>query len=255
MILDKIVAVKKEEIKIAKELRPLKTFVDKIELAEPSFYKALSKSGISLIAEIKKASPSKGIIRADFDPVKIAFEYENANVDAISVLTDKEFFQGDLEYLHMVSKNVKTPLLRKEFIIDEYQIYEAKLKGAHAILLIGEILTYKELSRFIELAKGLKLDVLVEVHSHEILKKVLDTEANIVGVNNRNLQTFEVNINNAIELKNKIDKNRLVVAESGIRDRLDVEILEKAGIDAMLIGETIMRSNDMKGKIDELLGR
>lgn len=255
MILDRIVEFKLGEVEKRKKEVLLESFIDKIEKKETNFYNNLSKEGISLIAEVKKASPSKGIIRADFDPVKIAKEYENAGVAAMSVLTDTEFFKGKLEYLIDIEKEVKTPLLRKEFIIDEYQIYEAKYSGASAILLIGEILEYNKLMKFIELAYSLKLDVLLEVHTMEILKKALDTPARIIGVNNRDLKTFEVDINNVIRLKEHVSSNRLVVAESGIRNREDVIHLEKNGIDAMLIGESIMKSSNIGESIRKLLGR
>lgn len=255
MILDKIVEFKIKELAKRKKDVLLSSFIDKIILKETDFYNNLAKDGMSLIAEVKKASPSKGIIREDFDPVKIAKEYENSCVDAISVLTDYEFFKGKLEYLDLIAKEVKTPLLRKEFIIDEYQIYEAKYYGASAILLIGEILDYNTLMKFIELAYSLKLDVLLEVHSMEILKKALDTPARIIGVNNRNLKTFEVDLNNVINLREHIPSGRLTVAESGIKTREDVVKLEKNGIDAMLIGESIMKSNDIGESIKLLLGR
>ena len=254
MILDKIIEYKRFEVEERKRDLPLSSFINEIELKETKFHEKLSKKGISLIAEVKKASPSKGIIRESFDPIEIAETYEKSNVDAISVLTDKKFFQGDLSYLEKIAKTIKTPLIRKEFIIDEYQIYEAKRYGASAILLIGEVLDYKTLNSFIEKAFELKLDVLLEVHSEEILKKALDTQTKIIGINNRNLQTFEVSLRNSIDLREKIDGSRLVVAESGIRTREDVILLEKNGIDAMLVGETFMREDDINKKIRELMG-
>ena len=255
MILNKIVETKKVEVLKKKQEIPLRSFIDKIDLTETYFKRNLSKKGISLIAEIKKASPSKGIICENFDYMDIARQYADANVSAISVLTDEKFFQGNIKYLNKISKNITKPLLRKDFIIDEYQIYEAKYYGASAILLIGEILSYKKLMKFIALARELKLEVLVEVHSKEILKKVLDTSVEIIGVNNRNLQTFKVDFRNVLILKDDIPKDKIVVAESGIKTRNDVEMLEKNGVDAILVGETIMKSNDIPYTIKKLLGR
>jgi len=255
MILDKIVETKKSEVSKKKQEIPLVNFIDKINLTKTCFKENLSKKGMSLIAEIKKASPSKGIICENFDYMKIAKQYSESNVSAISVLTDETYFKGNIKYLNQISKKIIKPLLRKDFIIDEYQIYEAKYYGASAILLIGEILTYAKLLKFINLAKKLKLDVLLEVHSKEILKKVLDTPAEIIGVNNRNLQNFEVDLNNVITLRNDIPKDKIVVAESGIKTRSDVEMLEKNGIDAILVGETIMKSEDIPFTIKKLLGR
>ncbi|BDU50491.1 indole-3-glycerol phosphate synthase TrpC [Haliovirga abyssi] len=255
MILDEIINHKKIEIKKLKSENSLDNFINKIKLFESKFKENLSKKGISIISEVKKASPSKGIIREDFNYLKIAKEYEENGASAISVLTDKKFFQGDSKYLYDISKEVELPTLRKDFIIDEYQIYEAKYLGAHAILLIGEVLDYKTLIKFIELANRLKLGVLLEVHSEEVLKKALDTPAKIIGVNNRNLQTFNVDIYNVIKLREKIPMDRLVVAESGIKSREDIKLLEKNYIDAALIGETLMKSKNIGKKLLELLGR
>ncbi len=255
MILDKIIEAKKIEVDILKKEKPLESFIDTIEIKPTFFYDKLAMEGISIIAEVKKASPSKGIIKEDFNPIEIAKEYEQNNAAAISVLTEKDFFKGSTEYLLNISKIVKTPLLRKDFIFDEYQIYEAKKNGASAVLLIGEILNYNQILDFYGICQKLKLDILIEVHSLEVLKKVLDTPCRIIGVNNRNLNTFEVDIKTTLRLKEYITGERLTVAESGINKRADVEMLERNGVNAILVGESLMRAESISLKIKELLGR
>ena len=253
MFLEKIVEYKKWEIENRKKKSSILDF-NLMNPIEVSFYKQLSKKGISIIAEVKKASPSKGIIREDFHPIEIAKEYEESSVAAISVLTEKRFFLGDENYLEDISKLVKIPTLRKDFIIDEFQIYEAKHLGAAAILLISEILEYKELLKFIELAHKLGMDVLCECHSLDPLKKILDTPAKIIGINNRDLKTFNVDLNNSLDLREHIMKSHIVVSESGIKTREDIVKLERSMIDAVLIGETLMRSKSIKNEIKNLLG-
>ncbi len=207
---------------------------------------------IKFLAEVKKASPSAGIIREDFNYLNIAKEYEAGGASAISVLTDKEFFKGDLKYLSEIKKTVSLPVLRKDFIIDPYQIYEAKAAGADLVLLIARILTKDQIDTFLALTHKLGMECLVEVHDIDELNTVLETEASIIGINNRNLDTFETNIETTLQLCHLIPEEKIIVSESGIKTRADVLNLEKAGIDAILIGETLMRSQDITQKINEL---
>jgi indole-3-glycerol phosphate synthase len=215
---------------------------------------------IALIAEVKKASPSAGVICKDFDPVRIAKEYEAAGASCLSVLTDEKFFQGSLEYLRQIRAAVKLPLLRKDFIIDERQILEAIEWGADAILLIVAILSDAQLAKFHSLATEAGLAVLVEVHDEVELKRALKISPALVGVNNRNLKTFKVDLATTEKLAVKISPSlatrhsSLLVAESGIHTRADVERLKKCGANAILVGESLMRGGDIKSKIRELIG-
>ncbi|MBI4837667.1 MAG: indole-3-glycerol phosphate synthase TrpC, partial [Nitrospirae bacterium] len=203
---------------------------------------------------IKKASPSKGIIRENFDLSGIADIYDRKNVDAISVLTERHFFQGSIDYLRAVRKITKKPLLRKDFIFDEYQVYESRVNGADAILLIVACLEQSRLKDLRELAKELSLDSIVEVHDSKELETALSSGADIIGINNRNLKTFEININTTVRLLKDIPLDRIVVSESGINTRADVEVMEAAGADAILAGTVFMKSRDIGAKIDELMG-
>ena len=209
----------------------------------------------SLIAEIKKASPSKGLLREDFNPLKIAEVYEKKEVSAISVITEERFFMGRLEYLEKVKALVSQPVLRKDFLFDKYQIYESRLARADAVLLIAASLEKSEIEDLKGLAQELSLDCLVEVHTLKELDKALYGGAEIVGVNNRDLSTFKVDINRTLEMLPDIPDDRVVVSESGISTYEDVDILAHSRIDAMLIGTAIMKSPDIGKKIDELLGR
>ncbi len=216
---------------------------------------ALKKDNkIKFIAEIKKASPSAGIIREEFNYINIAKEYEASGASAISVLTDKEFFKGDIKYLSEIKKTVSLPVLRKDFIIDPYQIYEARVAGADLVLLIARILTKERIDSFLTLSRELGMECLVEVHDNDELEKVLETEATIVGINNRNLDTFETSLDTTLQLCHQVPEDKIVVSESGTKTRADVLALEEAGIDAILIGETLMRSRDISQKIKELFG-
>ncbi|WMI82617.1 indole-3-glycerol phosphate synthase TrpC [Anaerotignum sp. MB30-C6] len=220
------------------------------------FQKALEQDGMSFICEIKKASPSKGVIAEDFPYLSIAKEYEQTGAAAISILTEPKFFKGSIEYLKEVSSAVKTPTLRKDFIIDPYQIYEAKLCGASAVLLIAEILEEEKLKAFLNLAESLGLSVLVESHSLPQLKKSLRCGAKIVGVNNRNLETFEVDMKTSLSLRAYVPDDVLYVVESGIKTPEDIKLLSDYGVDGVLIGETLMRSKDkvaMMSKLRSLL--
>jgi len=258
MILDDIIAYKKEELAETKRRSSFQDVRARIADAGPvrGFGKALSAgTGIGLIAEVKKASPSKGVIREDFDPVTIAQIYEKAGASCLSVLTEKKFFQGDLAYLGMIRAAVKLPLLRKDFIIDEYQIFEARSAGADALLLIAACLEKQQLKDYLGIAAGLGLDVLVESHTYKELDRSLHAGALLVGINNRDLQTFAVSLQTTLDLLTDIPDDRTVVSESGIKTRDDVVKLRQAGVDAVLVGESLMREKDIGKKMKELLGK
>lgn len=256
MFLDKIVESTKLRVEQGKKLRSFAQ-VRQDALMESrdavfSFRRAVSQQGMSFICEVKKASPSKGVIAEEFPYLEIAKEYELAGASAISVLTEPEFFLGSPEYLTEIRQTVNVPLLRKDFIIDPYQIYEAKLIGASAILLISEILEETQLSEYLQTAGELGLSVLTECHSRPCLEKALRAGADIIGINNRNLVTFEVDIETCIRLSAEVPDGCLKVAESGIRTPQEVGRVAAAGIDAVLIGETLMRSTDKKGELERL---
>jgi indole-3-glycerol phosphate synthase len=263
-ILDKIVAQKKIEI-AALPMRTVTAADVQAALrargGARDFAAALRHprhGAMALIAEVKKASPSAGIICADFDPVKIARQYEAAGADCLSVLTDEKFFQGSLAYLKQIRQAVKLPLLRKDFIVDERQILEAAEAGADAILLIVAILSDAQLKQFHALATEGGLTALVEAHDDLELERALAAGAQVVGVNNRDLKTFKVDLGTTERLAEKIrggHSGKILVAESGIHDRADVERLEKCGAQAILVGESLMRHADIKAKAAELLGR
>ncbi len=255
MILDEIHAYKLKEVAESKRLVSVESLKERCnDMPEVvKFGTALKRDNrIKFIAEVKKAYPSAGIIREDFNYIDIAKEYEVGGASAISVLTDKEFFKGDLKYLSEIKETVSLPALRKDFIIDPYQIYEARAAGADLVLLIARILNKEEINAFLELSHELGMECLVEVHDSDELEKVLETEAVIVGINNRNLDTFETNLETTLQLYQQIPAGKIVVSESGIKTRADVLVLENAGIDAILIGETLMRSKDISQKIKEL---
>lgn len=264
-ILDKIVAQKKIEtaklphraissadLKAALQARGgVRSFENALRNPRPA--------GVSLIAEVKKASPSAGVICKDFDPVRIAKQYEAAGANCLSVLTDEQFFQGALEYLKQIRQTVKLPLLRKDFIIDERQILEAVEWGADAILLIVAILDDAQLKHFHTLAVEAGLTALVEVHDEEELDRALAADARVVGVNNRNLKTFNVDLATTERLATKLrnapgGREKLLVAESGIHTRADVERLARCSAQAILVGESLMKHADIKGKVTELVG-
>lgn len=257
MILEEIVEAQKGEVANLKVIRPL------VELKEVlrdtpyprNFREALSSSDCSIIAEVKRRSPSKGTLREDFDPVKIAAIYEESGAAAISVLTERKFFGGDSSYLLGIKKIVDIPLLRKDFIIDPYQIYETRVIGGDALLLIAGIMKEEQLQDFIHLAESLGLSSLTEVHTREELDKALSAGADIIGINNRDLKNFSTDLKTSLELAPSVPGDKIVVSESGIHTRGDIEILMKAGIHCFLIGETLMRASDMGAKLGELLGR
>ena len=257
-ILDEIVAYKREFIAAQMEETP---FEEMAQLAEdapepPSFFEGLADGDdIAVIAEVKKASPSKGIIRGDFDPVGIAEIYAANGASALSVLTDEKFFQGSADYLTQISSVIDRPILRKEFTIDPYQIYEARAIGASAVLLIVSILTPDELVSFLDISRALDLDALVEVHEEAELMVALEAGADIVGINNRNLKTFETSLDTTFQLIDRMPDDVLKVSESGIYTRDDVVRLRNAGADAVLVGESLMREPDIGSKLQELTGR
>ena len=217
-----------------------------------SFYEALCKPGISFICECKKASPSKGIIAQEFDHKRIADEYEKAGADAISVLTEPKWFLGADSYLKDISHSVKIPCLRKDFTVDEYMIYEAKALGASAVLLICSILDDGALKEYIEVATSLSLDALVEAHDDAEIERAIKCGARIIGVNNRNLKDFSVDTSNASNLRRLVPKDILFVSESGIKGPEDVAVMAEAGVDAVLVGETLMRADDKKEMLKKL---
>jgi len=210
---------------------------------------------IALIAEIKKASPSAGLIRADFDPVEIARAYQAHGAACISVLTDRPYFQGGLEYLEQVRSAVDLPVLRKDFIIDPYQVFEARAAGADAVLLIAECLDDRALAELHACIMGLGMTPLVEFYEPENLTRVLCIGTRLIGINNRNLHTFQTDLEHTIRLRERIPADRLVVGESGIRTRQDVERLAAAGVNAILVGESLMRQPEIGPAVDRLLGR
>ena len=258
-ILDKIVAEKRLEVtRLHSQSGKLRqAAAARTEFRD--FAGALKREeSVRLIAEIKKASPSAGVIAPNFDSIRIASGYEAAGASALSVLTDEKFFQGRIEYLRLIRDAVRLPLLRKDFIVDELQVYESVAKGADAVLLIVAILDDPQVKGFRELAESLKLSVLVEVHDERELDRALGSGATIIGVNNRDLRDFSVNLATTEKLAAKLKRGMCgkytLVAESGIHTRADVEQLVNAGVDAILVGETLMRSADIGAKVKELIG-
>jgi len=255
-MLDEIVQKTKERLEISKQeksLDELKREVNEMDISlDFPFKTALSDSEISIIAEVKRASPSKGMIADDFDYVLIAKEYEDAGASAISVLTEPNFFKGSNDYLKEISQNVTIPLLRKDFIIDEYMIWEAKLLGASAVLLIVSILDIVQLKKFLDLAHDLGLSAIVEAHDGNEIRTALNVGAEIIGVNNRDLTDFSVDIENSINLRRCVSGDVIFISESGIKTPEDVRKLKENNVDAVLIGETLMKSDDKKALISEL---
>jgi indole-3-glycerol phosphate synthase len=259
MILDKIVKETKTRVRREKQ----KTSLDEISALAQSyknklepfaFEKALSKNDISFICEVKKASPSKGVICEDFPYLEIAKDYQAAGAACISVLTEPEFFLGKNEYLTQIKNETDLPILRKDFIIDEYQIYEAKAIGADCVLLICAVLDIEALKKYIKLCDALGLSALVEAHDEDEIKSAISAGARVVGVNNRNLKTFQVDIENSVRLRKLVPPSVLFVAESGIGTSEDINILRKAKVDAVLIGEALMKSSNKKEMLSSLRG-
>lgn len=224
-------------------------------VATPAFETALRAPGMQFICEVKKASPSKGLIADDFDPVSIAREYAAAGAAAVSCLTEPYWFQGSDEHLAGIARSVALPVLRKDFVVDEYMVYQAKALGAGAVLLIAAILTDAQLAWFARIAADLGMSALVEAHDAEEVERAVACGARVVGVNNRDLATFAVDLTTSLRLRAHVPSDIVFVAESGIRSREDVGLLEAAGVDAVLVGETLMRSSDKRAMLDELRGR
>ncbi|MDR3256257.1 MAG: indole-3-glycerol phosphate synthase TrpC [Endomicrobium sp.] len=255
MILDEIVAATKIRVKKTKLQKSFKAIKEEVLNKKKSFFyfeKVLSMSGINFICEIKRASPSKGLISYDFKYKEIALEYEKAGVAAISVLTEPDFFLGSIKYLQEIKSIVKIPILRKDFIIDSYQIYESKLIGADAILLICSILSYDVLKEFMEIAQEIGISCLVEVHNEKEIETALNVGAKIIGVNNRNLKTFEVDFNNSMKLRKLVPFDKIFVSESGIKTKEHIDILKANNVNAVLIGEELMKSNNIAARLIEL---
>ena len=245
-ILDEIVAKTKSKLEEKKQGLSLEQLISKIDfknLKETNFKKSLQNKAEAIIAEIKKASPSAGIISDNFDPVLKSKEYESFGASALSILTEEDYFLGNIEYLKDVKAITSLPILRKDFIVDEYQIYESKLIGADCILLIASILNDEELKNFSETADRLKLDYIIEVHDDEELQRVQHFSNAIIGVNNRNLKTFDVDINNSVELKKIFEGENIFIAESGIKSKKDIEYLKQHNINVFLIGESLMKGD------------
>ena len=245
-ILDEIIAKTKSKLEEKKQglsLEELSSKIDFENLKETNFKKSLQDKAEAIIAEIKKASPSAGIISDNFDPVSKSKEYESFGASALSILTEEDYFLGNIQYLKDVKATTSLPILRKDFIVDEYQIYESKLIGADCILLIASILNDKELKNFSETAERLKLDYIIEVHDEEELQRVQHFSNAIIGVNNRNLKTFDVDINNSVELKKIFEGENIFIAESGIKSKKDIEYLQQHNINVFLIGESLMKGD------------
>jgi len=259
-ILDEIVETKRREVAAARRRMPLEELAEQARetsLAFPirDFAAAITQSGpIRLIAEVKKASPSAGVIRADFNPVDIARIYQDHGADCLSILTDESYFQGHLTYLARVKAGTALPCLRKDFVIDEYQVVEARLAGADAVLLIAEILDEAQLAFLTDRAKSLGMSVLVEFHDEANLSKALTCGADLVGVNNRDLHRMVTHLDHTLRLCDKIPPEVPVVSESGIKTHEDVERLQAAGVSAILVGESLMKQPDIGKAVDDLLG-
>lgn len=256
MILDEIIRKTKEDLELRKQTYTM-DWLGRSLAYNPfmprdvkPYLQATKENPYRIIAEVKKASPSKGIIKEDFDPLLIAKAYELGGADAISVLTEPHFFKGDLEYLTQIRRYVPTPLLRKDFIIDEYQILEALVYGADFILLIAKALSKSELKKLLEYALRLDLEVLVEIHDKEDLIKAIFAGANIIGINHRNLETFEMDMSLTEKLMPLIPNGKIIVAESGLVDKATIEYLSKVGADAFLIGEYFMRQPDIQTALE-----
>ncbi len=254
--LDEILAYKRREVQKRMQEIDLAKLRERITPRSDrrSFKNAVKrKDGVALIAEIKRASPSAGMIREDFQPTALARAYENGGAHALSVLTDEHFFQGHLKHVLQARSVTSLPCLRKDFVVDEYQIWEARLAEADAVLLIVAALQKKELQCLLGIAKKVELDALVEVHNQSELDIALEVGAFIIGINNRDLQTFHVNLAITEELASKIPKDRIIVSESGIHDAKDVQRVRNSGVDAVLVGESLMRQSDVEAATKALL--
>ena len=245
-ILDEIVSKKRTRVNEAKSIvsiEDIQNQLEKLSLLKSNFKNNLENQTQAIIAEIKKASPSAGIIAEDFNPILKGQEYEKMGARSLSILTEEDFFQGSNEVLQDVKKVTNLPILRKDFIIDDYQIYESKLIGADCILLITSILSDSQIEEYVSKAEAINLDVLIEVHDEEELGRVSKFHNALIGVNNRNLKTFEVDLMNAVRLRKNYDGNQIFIAESGIKSSTDIEYLASNNINVFLIGESLMRGN------------
>jgi len=254
-VLDEIIAKKKEEVEHRKEILPLAHLKKRIAQQKPSLNFALALKGkpIQLIAEVKQASPSRGILCPDFNPAELATTYVQGGASAISVLTEVNYFKGSIDHLATIREMVKLPLLRKDFIFDSYQVYESRAYGADALLLIAAILSQEQLNEFLSLSHSLGLKCLVEVHNKSELERTLLSGAEIIGINNRDLSTFTVDINTTGQLRPLIPKQKIVVAESGIKSRNDIDKLKGWGVDAVLIGEALVTADNILTRMKELM--
>ncbi|RKY70477.1 MAG: indole-3-glycerol phosphate synthase TrpC [Candidatus Latescibacterota bacterium] len=255
-ILDEIAEYKRTFVAECKRRVPLEETRRRAEKQGPTrnFAGALKASGMSIIAEIKRQSPSRGVIRADVDPATVARIYETNGARAISVLTDERYFGGSLKDLGAVRDAANLPLLRKEFVVDAYQIYEARAAGADAVLLIVSLLTKEALRDYISLTAELGLAALVEIHTGKELEQAMKVDARIIGINNRNLKTFKTDLKTTFDLVRDISKDRIIVSESGIQSGADIVRLQTAGVDAVLVGEALMRKEDIGGALRALIG-
>ncbi len=255
MILDEIVHHKREEVAERKQRVPLRVVEERLQYAIPvnDFRAALRRDGISIIAEIKRRSPSRGDILPDVDAVKLAALYEQAGARALSILADKKYFGGALEDITKVANHTKLPCLCKEFVIDPYQIYEARVAGADAVLLIVRILSDADLALFLREIAALGMTALVETHNEDEIKRALAVGASVIGINNRDLDTLEVDVNTTLRLKKLVPGGNTLVSESGIKTRREVKMLEDGGVDALLVGESLLTSDNIRAQLESLL--
>jgi indole-3-glycerol phosphate synthase len=254
-MLNEIITRKREEVEQRKKDIPISALKERIarRRAPLDFASALKGEGIRLIAEVKRASPSRGVLCPDFDPVALAKTYAQGGAAAISILTETNYFQGNLDHLALVRKTVNIPLLRKDFIFDPYQVYESRAYGADALLLIVAILSQEQLAELLALSHSLGLSSLVEVHNESEVERALGSGAKIIGINNRDLNTFQVDINTTRRLRPLIPQDRIVVSESGINSREDIEKLKAWGVNAVLVGEALVTAGDIPAKMGELI--
>lgn len=256
-ILEKLAAHAYERVEAAKKNIPsdkIKSLALEIPVGKFEFENALKKDGMSFICECKKASPSKGVIAEDFPYLRIAMDYEKAGADCISVLTEPKWFMGSDDYLREIAENVSIPCIRKDFTVDEYMIYEAKLLGAKAVLLICSILDGQQIKNYIEICDRLGISALVEAHDESEIRTAVNAGSRIIGVNNRNLKDFTVDTSNSRRMRELVPENILFVSESGVKTADDIKLLRESGADAVLIGETLMRASDKTAKLSELRG-
>ncbi len=256
MFLEEIVKIKKEEVSRRKALLPQRELEDTIAGLPPprNMFDAISRrSPMAVIAEIKRASPSVGVIKEEVDLCHLAREYEAGGACAVSVLTESHFFKGDLSYLHRVKEEISLPVLQKDFVLDPFQIYEGRVSGADAILLIACLLDQEQLKDFVGLVRELEMTPLVEIHDQQDLQRVSALDLSLIGINNRDLRTFEVDLRTTLRLRKEIPWGTRVISESGIRTSEDVKRLKEVGIDGILVGEILMRAPDPASKIKELL--